>query len=198
MPEYFYTAKSFKGEVQTGVLAAQNQSELAKLLHQDGYFLISATLEEKNAKKSRIAFSIPFLNRVSLADKLFFTRNLEVMVGAGISLPKFDGGIVTRLDCVPFGIAVNRSAKRFYDEGEDFWPKRYAIWGRLIAGQPDQIAYGIIDAKAMAHFMPSVFPPVGAGSISELAAALGLNPPALAAVVDEFNRAVRPGAFDPG
>ncbi|MBI2351786.1 MAG: FAD-dependent tricarballylate dehydrogenase TcuA, partial [Deltaproteobacteria bacterium] len=112
--------------------------------------------------------------------------------------PKFDGGIVTRLDSVPFGIVVNKEVKRFYDEGEDFWPKRYAIWGGLIAQQPDQIAYSIIDAKAMAHFMTSVFPPVEAGSISELAAALGLSPPALAAVVDEFNRAVRPGAFDPG
>ncbi len=112
--------------------------------------------------------------------------------------PKFDGGIVTRLDSVPFGIVVNKEVKRFYDEGEDFWPKRYAIWGGLIAQQPDQIAYSVIDAKAMAHFMPSVFPPVEAGSISELAAALGLSPPALAAVVDEFNRAVRPSAFDPG
>ena len=43
--------------------------------------------------------------------------------------PKFDGGIVTRLDSVPFGVAVNRDGRRFYDEGEDFWPKRYAIWG---------------------------------------------------------------------
>ncbi|MBU1277603.1 MAG: FAD-dependent tricarballylate dehydrogenase TcuA, partial [Alphaproteobacteria bacterium] len=49
--------------------------------------------------------------------------------------PKFDGGIVTRLDCVPFSIVVNRDGKRFYDEGEDVWPKRYAIWGRLVAGQ---------------------------------------------------------------
>ena len=32
--------------------------------------------------------------------------------------PKFDGGIVTRLDCVPFGIVVNNHAERFYDEGE--------------------------------------------------------------------------------
>ena len=72
--------------------------------------------------------------------------------------PKFDGGIVTRLDSVPFGIAVNREGERFYDEGEDFWPKRYAIWGGLIARQPDQIAYSIIDAKAMGRFMPSVFP----------------------------------------
>ena len=55
--------------------------------------------------------------------------------------PKFDGGIVTRLDCLPLGIVVNTRAERFYDEGEDLWPKRYAIWGGLVAGQPDQIAY---------------------------------------------------------
>ncbi|MGE5638611.1 MAG: FAD-dependent tricarballylate dehydrogenase TcuA, partial [Clostridia bacterium] len=47
--------------------------------------------------------------------------------------PKFDGGIVTRVDAVSLGIVVNREAQRFYDEGEDFWPKRYAIWGRLVA-----------------------------------------------------------------
>ena len=112
--------------------------------------------------------------------------------------PKFDGGIVTRLDSPPFGIVVNKNAKRFYDEGEDFWPKRYAIWGKLIAEQPDQIAYSIIDAKALPLFMPSVFPPVEAGSIPDLAAALALDPAQLAAAVDEFNNAVRSGAFNPG
>jgi tricarballylate dehydrogenase len=70
--------------------------------------------------------------------------------------PKFDGGIVTRLDCLSFGIVVNKYASRFYDEGEDFWPKRYAIWGRLVAQQPDQIAYAIIDSKSIDLFMPSV------------------------------------------
>jgi len=112
--------------------------------------------------------------------------------------PKFDGGIVTRLDSVPFGIVVNKEVKRFYDEGEDFWPKRYAIWGGLIARQPDQIAYSIVDAKALPRFMPSVFPPIEAESIPELASALGLDSSALATAVSEFNRAVRPGAFDPG
>jgi tricarballylate dehydrogenase len=112
--------------------------------------------------------------------------------------PKFDGGIVTRLDSPPFGIVVNKHVKRFYDEGEDFWPKRYAIWGKLIADQPDQIAYSIIDAKALPHFMPSVFPPVKAHSIDELAIALDLGPARLAAAVDEFNNAIRPGTFDPG
>jgi tricarballylate dehydrogenase len=112
--------------------------------------------------------------------------------------PKFDGGIVTRLDSVPFGIVVNKNVKRFYDEGEDFWPKRYAIWGRLIAEQPEQIAYSIIDSKGLPHFMPSVFPPVKGESLAELAAAWQLDPRALEAVVDEFNRSVRAGKFDPG
>jgi len=110
--------------------------------------------------------------------------------------PKFDGGIVTRLDCVSLGIVVNRHAERFYDEGEDFWPKRYAIWGRLVARQPDQVAYSIIDAKAIGRFMPSVFPAVRANSIGELAQALGLPVAATEATVTSFNRAVRPGTFD--
>jgi len=110
--------------------------------------------------------------------------------------PKFDGGIVTRLDSVPFGIVVNARGERFYDEGEDFWPKRYAIWGRLIARQPDQIAYSIVDAKTSGAFMPSVFPPMVATSIRELAVLLGLGADTLEATVAAFNRGVRPGSFD--
>jgi tricarballylate dehydrogenase len=111
--------------------------------------------------------------------------------------PKFDGGIVTRLDCVSFGIVVNKNARRFYDEGEDFWPKRYAIWGRLVAQQSDQIAYSIIDSKSIDQFMPSVFPPIEANMIGELATKLELDPSALEAVVTAFNKSVQPGTFDP-
>jgi tricarballylate dehydrogenase len=110
--------------------------------------------------------------------------------------PKFDGGIITRLDCVVFGIVVNKNAERFYDEGEDIWPKRYAIWGRLVAAQPDQIAYIIFDAPSLEMFMPSLFPPIQANTIPELAARLGLDPQALQATVETFNAAVRPGTFD--
>ena len=110
--------------------------------------------------------------------------------------PRFDGGIVTRVDAVSLGIVVNREAQRFYDEGEDFWPKRYAIWGRLVAAQPGQIGYSIIDAKSMGRFMPPVFPPIKARSIGELARLLELDPAALEATVGAFNRAVRPGTFD--
>jgi tricarballylate dehydrogenase len=110
--------------------------------------------------------------------------------------PKYDGGIITRLDCVVFGIVVNKEAKRFYDEGEDVWPKRYAIWGRLVAQQPDQIGYIIFDASSLRLFMPSLYPPIQADTIGELARKFELDPAVLEKTVGDFNAAVRPGTFN--
>jgi tricarballylate dehydrogenase len=45
--------------------------------------------------------------------------------------------------------------------------------------------------------MPSVFPPVEAGSIDDLAGALNIDPAALATAVEQFNLSVRAGSFDP-
>ena len=112
--------------------------------------------------------------------------------------PKCDGGIATRVDCVIYSIMVNRRAKRFYDEGEDIWPKRYAIWGRLLAKQEDQIAFGIVDAKANDLFMPSMYPPLKSDTIRGLAELLELDPDTLEATVAEYNAACRPGTFTPG
>jgi len=111
--------------------------------------------------------------------------------------PKYDGGIVTRLDCVPFSVVVNKNGKRFYDEGEDVWPKRYAIWGRLVAAEPDQVGYSVIDSKSIDLFMPSVFPPIKADSLEELGSALGIDGQALKATVEEFNAACGEGEFHP-
>ena len=95
-----------------------------------------------------------------------------------------------------FGVVVNNSAERFYDEGEDFWPRRYAIWGRLVAAQPEQIAYIVFDAKSLELFMPSLYPPVQAQSIGELAQKLELPVEALERTITTFNAATRPGTFD--
>ena len=111
--------------------------------------------------------------------------------------PKYDGGIVTRLDCVPFSIVVNRDGQRFYDEGEDVWPKRYAIWGRLVAAQPDQVGYAIIDSKSLELFMPSVFPPIQSDTIEGLAQQMGLDPQAVRQTIDAFNASCRDGTFHP-
>jgi tricarballylate dehydrogenase len=104
--------------------------------------------------------------------------------------PRYDGGIITRLDCVVLGVVVNTNAERFYDEGEDTWPKRYAIWGRLVAEQPEQKAYIIFDAPNIPRFMPSLYPPMSAQTLPELAAKLDLDPAKLENTITDFNKAV--------
>jgi tricarballylate dehydrogenase len=110
--------------------------------------------------------------------------------------PLYDGGICTRVDCVSLGIVVNKHAERFYDEGEDFWPKRYAIWGRLVAHQPGQLAYSVIDSKAIGRFMPPVFRGEKADTLAQLATQLGLDEQAFLRTVQQYNAACRPGTFD--
>src|SRR5579875_2026466 len=113
--------------------------------------------------------------------------------------PRFDGGIATRLDSIPFSIVVNASGQRFYDEGEEIWPKRYAIWGANIARQPGQIAYSIWDAKVNRLFLPPMYGPASAPDVPALARALGLPADRIAQTVATYNRAVVPGGrFDPG
>ncbi|QDX20897.1 FAD-dependent tricarballylate dehydrogenase TcuA [Pandoraea pnomenusa] len=110
--------------------------------------------------------------------------------------PLYDGGICTRIDCVSLGVVVNRDGDRFYDEGEDFWPKRYAIWGRLVALQPGQIGYSIIDAKAIGRFMPPVFPGERADSLEALARKLQLPEGPFLDTIARYNQACRVGTFD--
>lgn len=110
--------------------------------------------------------------------------------------PLYDGGICTRVDCVSLGVVVNRHAERFYDEGEDFWPKRYAIWGLLVAHQPGQIAYSVIDSKATGRFMPPVFPGTKANTLGEVARATGLDEVAFLNTIESYNAACHVGSFN--
>ncbi|MBL8331980.1 MAG: FAD-dependent tricarballylate dehydrogenase TcuA, partial [Rubrivivax sp.] len=118
------------------------------------------------------------------------------MVAIDARAPLYDGGICTRIDCVPLGVVVNREGERFHDEGEDFWPKRYAIWGRLVALQPGQTAWSISDAKAVGRFMPPVFEGTRADTLPELARALGLPEERFVQTIQAYNAACRPGRMD--
>jgi tricarballylate dehydrogenase len=112
--------------------------------------------------------------------------------------PRYDGGIATRLDAIPFGIVVNSGGERFNDEGADLWPKRYAMWGTYIAQQPDQIAYSIWDSKVRGLFLPPMYGADESADIASLARHYGLEAATLSRTVDEFNCAVVSGRFDPG
>jgi len=93
-------------------------------------------------------------------------------------------------------VVVNRDGQRFYDEGEDFWPKRYAIWGRLVAQQPGQVAHSIIDSKAIGRFMPPVFPGVQAQTLPELAKKIGVDVDTFMQTLNAYNAGCRVGQFD--
>ncbi|MFH1308495.1 MAG: type II secretion system F family protein [Patescibacteria group bacterium] len=88
MPHYIYNAKSLNGELKKGNMEAKDEHELAKILREQGYLLISADAQGEKSKKKKFSFSIPILNRTSLVDKVMFTRNLQVMIKAGVTLTK--------------------------------------------------------------------------------------------------------------
>lgn len=85
MPKYYYVAKSMDGNDKTGSMEANDIREVAGSLHQEGYVLISANREAEAKKGLKIA--LPSLG-ASLKDKIFFTKNLQVMVASGLSLPR--------------------------------------------------------------------------------------------------------------
>ncbi|MFH1841280.1 MAG: type II secretion system F family protein [Candidatus Nealsonbacteria bacterium] len=89
MPKYFYTAKSQKGKPKSGNLQAKDEYELARILRSEGYVLISADPEGESKKKHfKIKMPFSFFNSISLKDKMIFTRNLQTMINAGVSLPR--------------------------------------------------------------------------------------------------------------
>jgi len=90
MPIYFYKAKNLEAEEEAGILNAKNPSELAKILRKKKYFL-TYVKEEKEEKKGILSFNLDFFDRffnVPLTEKLFFTKNLRVMIKTGVSLPR--------------------------------------------------------------------------------------------------------------
>jgi tricarballylate dehydrogenase len=94
--------------------------------------------------------------------------------------PKFDGGIVTRVTAIPYGLVVNRDGAALSDPGHNAKPTHYAEWGARVAAQPGGVAYLILDAEGLSRADPLALAPVRAENLAELARALGLAESALA------------------
>lgn len=88
MPTYYYTAIGATGEKVTGTEAAEDERQLASILRGKGYLLTVATTEKQKKRLFSFKSFLGKLRSISLTDKLLFCRNLEVMVAAGIPLPK--------------------------------------------------------------------------------------------------------------
>ncbi len=89
MVMFTYSAVRQSGERVAGEQDAGDEKSLAAALHQQGLLLMDA---RPRAGGARLGFTMDIgdligrLRSVSLADKMFFARNLSVMVAAGLSL----------------------------------------------------------------------------------------------------------------
>ncbi|MFP5071986.1 FAD-dependent tricarballylate dehydrogenase TcuA [Pseudonocardia nantongensis] len=102
----------------------------------------------------------------------------------------------------PIGIVVNVDGERFVDEGADFRNYTYAKYGREILRQPRGLAFQLFDATTRPLLRKEEYdsrPIAGAqaDSLTELAAALGIDATGLERTVAEFNAAIEDTPFDP-
>ncbi len=87
MPKYLYTAKSADGKDETGLKEADDIIVLSSLLKKEGLVLINA--KKQSGFNMNFDIEIPYITtRVSLVNKLMFTRNLQVMSASGLAIPK--------------------------------------------------------------------------------------------------------------
>ena len=127
MPTYLYKAKTLEGKDQSGILEAEDEHRLARTLRQQGLILIKAELEKKEKKKNKIAFSLPFFNKVSLVEKMIFARNLQVMIAAGLPLPRALSTLIAQTKSKKFKRALSDIQEevmkgKSFSESLEQWP----------------------------------------------------------------------------
>jgi type IV pilus assembly protein PilC len=126
MPKYSYKATSLKGDVETGIFEAQSVQDLSHYLKERGYILIKADLAEDSKKRSLTSLFGHFnfsrflgSGKVKLKEKIFFARNLKVMIASGISLPRALNVISSQTKNKRFKKVLSEISEKV-TKGEDF------------------------------------------------------------------------------
>ena len=95
MPLYNYNARTASGEEKKGQREAKDEFDLASILRQENAFLIYSVPETKTpgSKKAsdfieKIIRFVQFKRGVPIAEMMMFSRNLSVMIGAGLALTR--------------------------------------------------------------------------------------------------------------
>jgi len=87
MPKFSYLARDNQGNIKRGELIAPNEASLAKVLRSKGLLLTHAESEE--TKKTIFKKDISGLfGKITTTDKILFTRNMQVMIKAGLPISK--------------------------------------------------------------------------------------------------------------
>ena len=117
------------------------------------------------------------------------------LVAVDARSPDDDGGVVTRIDGMEWGVVVDGQGRRICDETAVTGPTRYAVWGKLVGACVGQSATLILDADGIGRVEPAVFPPLRAQSVPELAEMLGMSPELLDASIKDAQRLTAPPLF---
>lgn len=101
-----------------------------------------------------------------------------------------------------YGIVVNEQGRRFTDEASSTIDACYERITRRIYEQTNGIAYAVLDARhtRIPNYklgLRTDQPPIVGSTIEELAGRIGIQPAALAATLNEYNRACRGGEWKP-
>jgi len=85
---FAYTARSLSGKEKSGTMEAQSEVDLAHVLREQGYILTSFHKSEDIKVGFKSNFFSRMINHISLVEKMVFTKNLAVMIKAGMSITK--------------------------------------------------------------------------------------------------------------
>lgn len=87
MARFKYTAQKADGEVYNGIATAQDRFELYNVIRREGGHLLSMEVD-KSDNRFNIFFWIEKITTVPEQQKILFTRNLGVMLSAGLPLSR--------------------------------------------------------------------------------------------------------------
>ncbi len=132
MAQYRFQARLSSGQMQAGVLAADNAAAAASMLRAQGHHVMQLVPLQSAAKSGfRIAEILNYSSGPGQKDVLDFTTQLAVMVRAGISLRAALDGIADQVANVKFRKILNQ-IKMDVESGKQFseaiarYPKQFS------------------------------------------------------------------------
>jgi type IV pilus assembly protein PilC len=106
MPQYAYRARDRRGSMVSGVLVAQTEDDLQRLLRHQGMTILKVTLRGGNAVIDRLRSVQVGKPRVKSDDVVYFANQLAVMIETGVPLPEALNSIVQQTGNSTFRAAL--------------------------------------------------------------------------------------------
>ena len=121
MPQYRFQAKLSSGQIQAGVLTAENAQVAAAVLRNQGHHVLQLSPANEMASKMRkgLLSALNYSSGPTQKDVLDFTTQLAVMVRAGISLRASLEGIADQVQNPKFA-KILMSIKTDIESGRQF------------------------------------------------------------------------------